>query len=254
MQTPKVAEPIALVDMDGTLADYDLGMKRDLIRLCSPEEKKLVVEAADMHELEKLGAHWKHRMDMIKQQAGWWWRLPRMEDQFKVLNTMRRMHFDIHILTKGPWKTTSAWSEKVEWCREHTPYASVHISEDKGLVYGKVLMDDWPPYIRRWLTWRPRGLVIMPAHPWNEDFRHPNVVRWDGSPEAWAEIEDRLWAVRQTALYKGDDAPEIIRARGMTPCEVCHEPYADHPYDLGFLDYDRQPYVNVICDGTRVKL
>jgi|GEM_PF-4745712 len=35
-------------------------------------------------------------------------------------------------------------------------------------------------YIERWLTWRPRGLVIMPAQPWNEDFRHSNVLRYNG--------------------------------------------------------------------------
>lgn len=254
MSTPAVAEPIALVDMDGTLADYDLGMRTALLKLCNAEERGQATLAEDMHSLEQLGDHWKVRMDMIKAQAGWWRRLPRIEDNFRVLHLMRQMWFDIHILTKGPWRTTSAWSEKVEWCREHTPFASVHITEDKGLVYGKVLMDDWPPYIRRWLTWRPRGLVIMPAQPWNKDFKHPNVVRWDGTGESWDLLEARLWETRQTALYTPDTAPEFVRASGETPCEVCGDPYSKHPYDLGFLSYDRHPYIHTICTGLRVKL
>jgi len=55
----------------------------------------------------------------------------------------------------------------------------VTLTEDKGLVYGKVLVDDWPPYIERWLTWRPRGLVIMPARRWNATFTHPQVLRYE---------------------------------------------------------------------------
>tara|TARA_Y100000310_G_C20512920_1_gene729762 strand:+ start:436 stop:588 length:153 start_codon:yes stop_codon:yes gene_type:complete len=47
------------------------------------------------------------------------------------------------------------------------------ITEDKGIVYGKVLVDDYPCYIKRWLENRPRGLVIMPAHSYNRDFEHP---------------------------------------------------------------------------------
>lgn len=257
MTTPTLAEPIALVDMDGTLADFDLAMRRDLRSLASPDEVLLLDGTAELHDLERFG-HWKARMALIKRQPGWWRNLPKMEDQFRVLNLMRLMHFDIHILTKGPWRTTSAWSEKVEWCREHTPNASVHISEDKGLVYGKVLMDDFPPYILRWLTWRPRGLVIMPAQPWNRDFEHPNVIRWNGYGDCWDRIVDELWRVRQTALYTEANSPEIVRASGDVICEDCGEPYIKHPYDLGFLSgsqlLEQQPYINVACDGTRLKL
>ena len=33
----------------------------------------------------------------------------------------------------------------------------------------------------RWLEWRPRGLVVLPAQPWNHGFSHPNAIRYDGS-------------------------------------------------------------------------
>ena len=55
------------------------------------------------------------------------------------------------------------------------------ITRDKGLVYGKVLVDDYPQYIERWLKWRERGLVIMPANESNKYFNHQQVIRYDGT-------------------------------------------------------------------------
>lgn len=57
----------------------------------------------------------------------------------------------------------------------------ITITRDKGLVYGKVLVDDYPGYIERWLKWRKNGLVIMPASKSNKDFKHEQVIRYDGS-------------------------------------------------------------------------
>ena len=57
----------------------------------------------------------------------------------------------------------------------------VIITRDKGLVYGKILVDDYPGYVERWLEWRPRGTVIMPANEENKNFSHQNVIRYDGS-------------------------------------------------------------------------
>jgi hypothetical protein len=53
-------------------------------------------------------------------------------------------------------------------------------------------------YIERWLTWRPRGLVIMPAQPWNEDFRHSNVLRYNG--KNLDAVKASLQAVKERAL------------------------------------------------------
>lgn len=55
------------------------------------------------------------------------------------------------------------------------------------------------------------------------------------------------------------DPPEFIRASGMCVCGQCGKKYIDHPYDetvLGLEDHHgvRQPFLHVLCDGTRVKL
>jgi 5'-nucleotidase len=161
-------ERVALIDMDGTLADLDLAMAEQLAALASPGEPS------------GEGTKWlKARKALIKNQPGFWRNLPRLEEGFRVLGAIKEVGFSLNVLTKGPFKTTTAWSQKVEWCREHLGDTPVTITEHKGLSYGRVLFDDWPPYITDWLVWRPRGLVVMLGHPWNQGFRHPNVVRID---------------------------------------------------------------------------
>lgn len=187
---PKPPEPIFLIDLDSTLADFDTAMRTELIKLMSPQET-LPPPDKSWDESEP----WmKARRDLIKRQPGFWRNLPPIPEGFAVLEMAKRLKFQPMVLTKGPFKTTSAWTEKVDWCRQYVPEVPVTISEDKGLVYGRVLFDDWPPYIERWLEWRPRGLIVMLDHPWNRDFKHPNVFRYVRglTGNAWKAQEDEL--------------------------------------------------------------
>lgn len=199
MPTPKPTEPVALIDMDGTVADFDGQMRADLAALRSPEEGSTQhLDPDDSKEPDWL----KARKKLIKSQPGWWRNLPRYEPGFEILDILRELEFTLMVTTKGPWGTHSAWTEKVEWCRQHVPDAAVTVTEDKGLVYGKVLVDDWPAYGIRWLEWRPRGLLVVPAHPWNRLDRfpshlHPNIFRY--TPGSHHDLRERLKTIRSTA-------------------------------------------------------
>lgn len=174
-----LSEKIALVDLDGTLVDYNGRMADDLAAMASPGEPLWV---SGMREVP---AWIERRMDAIKRQPGWWLGLPDFRLGHDILGMLRDVGFDIHVLTKGPHRTTAAWTEKVEWCRSRLPAdVKVTVTEDKGLVYGRVLVDDWPEYLLRWLERRPRGLGIMPTHDYNVGFRHERVVRYDGANAA----------------------------------------------------------------------
>jgi len=181
-------EKIALFDMDGTLCDYEGALKRDLAKLAAPGD----------HEFEPFGDHphyIEERIRLIRQRPGWWRELDFLPLGRKIMDVFSHFNFNRHILTKGPHNNPMAWAEKVEWCelhlRNHYKF-NITITEDKGLVYGTVLVDDYPKYVKRWLEWRPRGLVVMPAHPYNADFSHPNVLRFDGTEEKRIELFDRL--------------------------------------------------------------
>ena len=164
---------IGLVDMDGTLCNYDDALYRDLQKIKSPGEEL-------KYPIDYDTPHMSARIDLIRNQPGWWRNLEPLQKGFDVFNLMKELDYEIHILTKGPRACPNAWTEKMQWCEEHIPGIPVTITRQKGLVYGKVLVDDWPSYIESWLKWRPRGLVIMPSHPWNVNFTHPLVIPYDG--------------------------------------------------------------------------
>ena len=168
-------DDVLLLDMDGTVADYERAMLDGLNALRAPGEPPAKLE----------GPHPPHiveRMQLIKSQPGWWRALRPRKLGFDVYHEARKLGFIVHVLTRGPWSTPSAWTEKVQWCREHFGEdVGVTITEDKGLVYGRVLVDDHPDYCAQWLRWRPRGLVVMPATKANAGVQHPQIIRYDGS-------------------------------------------------------------------------
>lgn len=157
--------------MDGTIADYNGAMRDALKQIASPFEPEL---PDNFHEAP---AYIEFRSDLIKRQPGFWANLKRIEIGFEVIDVLRELKYNLMVLTKGPTRTTSAWTEKRDWCHQHLPGVPVTITEDKSLTYGKVLFDDYPPYIISWLEHRPRGKVIMLDSPWNKDFQHERVFR-----------------------------------------------------------------------------
>jgi 5'-nucleotidase len=179
---------VFLFDLDGSLADYDGALLADLERLRSPDEPALT-------EVRPAFAvpHLRARIDAVIARPGWWSSLPPLEAGMAVYRLALALGFDCQVLTKGPKYQPRAWAEKVEWCQRHLgPDVDVHVVSDKGLVYGVALYDDYPRYAEAWLTHRPRGLVVMLANTGNKDFRHPNVLRYDGTNLAEVERAMRI--------------------------------------------------------------
>ncbi len=173
--------PIALVDMDGTLCDYAKVMKQELATMASPGEPD--------------GPWIRERELRIKNTPGFWRHLPPLATGFAIVRMLQDIGFTVSILTKGPQLAPIAWSEKLEWVTEHFGRIPLTITQDKSLVYGRVLVDDWPDYISGWLSRRPRGLVICPDQPWNQEMKGPNIVRADDSEQSWKDIQKALQEV-----------------------------------------------------------
>ena len=170
---------LALIDLDGTVADYNLEMRTRLAILKGPDEPDFV----DRHD--NLPSYILARRDLIKRQPGFWKNLPRLELGFEVVGFLKDAGFRLTTLTKCPQEIPEAWKEKIEWSLINLPDAQYTlVSEDKSIVYGKILVDDYPPYFNAWLKVRPRGLVIAVAQPCNIGINQPNVIRYDGNNKA----------------------------------------------------------------------
>lgn len=190
--TEPKSELVALIDLDGTVANFNKSLEGSLNEMRGPGEAPFTYA-----DLEEAPPHIEARMRAIKRVPGFWRNLEPIPLGMDVLSLIRAAGYQLNVLTKGPRRNNPAWAEKVDWAQEHLPDAQVTISQDKGLVYGKVLFDDWPPYVERWLTWRKRGLVLMLAHPWNENFSHENVVKIRG-PEDFDKVQEALHLRKQS--------------------------------------------------------
>jgi len=170
-------EKVALFDLDGTLADYDSSLISSLNDLRSPEEPEVIETPHD-----DAPKYLRARADLIRSSIDWWAKLPKFQLGFDVWEVAAKLNLSRMILTQGPRRNANAWSGKKIWIDLNLgPDVDITITRNKGLVYGILLVDDYPEYIERWLKWRSRGLVIMPANERNRGFQHRQVIRYDGT-------------------------------------------------------------------------
>ena len=167
---------IALFDMDGTLCDFEKSLYEDLEKIRSPKEKSYRPPIKD-----DMPEYIKKRASLITSSEDWWANLPKFQLGWDILDATKSLEYRIMILTQGPRRNPSSWSGKKIWIDKNLGEdVEITITRDKGLVYGKILVDDYPPYIEKWIRWRPRGLVIMPASESNKNFKHNQVIRYEG--------------------------------------------------------------------------
>ena len=168
-------ENVALFDMDGTLCDYDSQLLKDINKSMAKGAPKFTGRIKDAPD------HVQKIADTIRASQGWWENLPRLQLGWDILKIAQDQGYRVMILTQGPRNNPAAWTGKKLWLDKNLgPDFDITITRDKGLVYGKILVDDYPEYAERWLTWRKSGLVIMPANESNKDYRHRQVIRYDG--------------------------------------------------------------------------
>lgn len=190
----KTEEKICLFDMDGTLCDFEGQMLRDLKKMQSPHEP--TIEGIN----HGVTPDWlENRMMFIKNTPGWWLNLPLLPDGMRIFNLAVEIGFHPEVLTKGPFKSAPAWSEKYLWARQNLDQlmpnklpVDVTITMEKTRKYGRVLVEDWGPFVLGWLGQRKRGLVVLLDRPYNQDVSHPNIVRYNGTDESLKAVKYRL--------------------------------------------------------------
>ena len=186
---------VALFDMDGTLCNYHGALNYELEKMRGNEEP-----VYDSILKDKLPEHIRQRIRLITSNYKWWAELPKLKLGWDIKEVVEKMGFKIMILTQGPRRNPSAWQGKKMWIDANLGEdVDITITRDKSLVYGRILVDDYPKYVEEWLKHRPRGLAIMPANKMNENFRHKQVIRYDGSN--LKEVAEAIKKARNVGQY-----------------------------------------------------
>lgn len=179
-------ELIALFDMDDTLCDYIGQLKRDLSEFF--EDSTPIIQ--DLYA-RKVSPEAKLRIREIRNRAGWWANLPRLEGGFELWNLTKELGFSNCILTKGPYRCDNAYTEKRQWQKRELPDAKgFTITDDKSRYDGTILIDDFPTYLASWIKKHPTKLCIMPVKIYNQEFQSPRVINYTG--QNLEEIKERL--------------------------------------------------------------
>lgn len=183
MSTP----PIWLFDLDSSLADFEASLITTLVQTASPEELEAYGDFRGLFWPNKAPEWYKMRKKLIKCQPGFWEHLPVIEFGMELYELAGALAYNRVILTKAPFSNPEAWTEKVKWCRKHVPDAKVIIGDDKafkGQVHGAILYDDYPPYVKLWLSEHPDGKALMLDSAQSQGFEHPRVLRCHRAPLA----------------------------------------------------------------------
>jgi len=178
MNTKSPLENIALFDMDGTLCDFEGALRDHLALLNRGGPVDYLDPEVPVFTNEHESALAAQRR-LIMRLPGFWNSFEPIPAGLALLDAAKEMGFNCHILTKGPSYATRAWMEKIEWCQKYVPDTPVTVTQDKGIVYGRILVDDYSTYMSRWLEWRPRGLGLMADVRENHNFEHPQVFKYN---------------------------------------------------------------------------
>jgi 5'-nucleotidase len=168
---------LALIDLDGTMADYDGAITRGLLSLSAGAELETPLQG--MGFTREQNPLWlQERERLVRSMPGFYRDLKPLLSGFYVVGVLQRAGYALHVATKAPRHNTAiASKEKIEWCEEYLPNIPVTISGDKSILRGDILFDDWPGYIGPWLEANPNSIVLMPDRQWNANYQADRCYR-----------------------------------------------------------------------------
>jgi len=100
--------PLALVDLDGTLADCNAAILERLAALRQPGDSR-----EDELQSEP-PAHILARQQRIMSEPGFWRDLKPISSGLRLVDLLLELEFETFVFTKGPSDNPSAWAEKFE--------------------------------------------------------------------------------------------------------------------------------------------
>lgn len=172
-----------LVDMDGVLANWNLGVSQDLLR------HGFDPEVLDLTRWD-LGMDEPTRRIVRRAQAtpGFYRWLQPIEGAVDGIHELERLGHDVWICSTPDATNVTCASDKVEWVREFLGEAwvkRVNLTHRKSLVRGDFLIDDKPVIDD---TADAEWQRIVFDQPYNQDSEGPRLRGWANLPAIEAEL------------------------------------------------------------------
>eukprot|EP00403_Amphidinium_massartii_P026190 CAMPEP_0178407384 /NCGR_PEP_ID=MMETSP0689_2-20121128/19403_1 /TAXON_ID=160604 /ORGANISM="Amphidinium massartii, Strain CS-259" /LENGTH=652 /DNA_ID=CAMNT_0020028461 /DNA_START=97 /DNA_END=2055 /DNA_ORIENTATION=- len=189
-----IVRPVVLVDMDGTLVDWDAGfMKAWGDRPCKRTdyamEKCVPPEMFD--EAVK-----------IFTSEGFFRNLPPMEGGIQAIKDIAASGFSVFLCTSPVATSRYSAQEKWEWVREHLGDEWTHrliLTMDKTIVRGDILIDDKPKITG---LQRPLWTQVLFTAPYNTDVELSRRVRLS----KWVDWKQALYEALRVPLSEDEDS------------------------------------------------
>lgn len=185
-------QPIAIVDLDETLADYNKGIQEyaKIIGLDKEEDLR------SFHDNENRAV--AAIRNMFWSIPNWWCNLDVIPTNETLFYFLKQQDFRLVILSKAPKYCLNAWSEKIDWCNNYFLCAEVLLTDSKkDLVYGDIFIDDNKKNMDSWLNRWSNGFGILPITPYNSGYSHPRAIYFDGSLDSYKKVSDIVVEVKE---------------------------------------------------------
>lgn len=209
-----VQDEIVIVDFIGSICACDDALRQEMCRIALPGDQSEVYTT-----FENCPDWILARQNLITSLPDFWQNLAPSPIGFDVLRNVEGIGLPIHLSVSRVQDKVELLSSKVAWCKKHIPEIDVLLIEGVTPMYGSVLVSDYMPYWQGWLKNRPRGVVIVPAQPWNvgaEAFDPTRVYRYDRSDIR--PLHRILTAVKNRKDGEKINVQEIVEScKGLAP-------------------------------------
>lgn len=174
---------LLLIDQDGVLADFDLGIREAWLRRYGVPAP--LGERHHFYLRDDMAPAYHQQLHALYSGVGFFANLPPIEAGLDAIQRLLAAGHDVRICTSPIHDYQHCVTEKFDWVRQHLGeswLSRIVLTKDKTWVRGDILIDDKPqisgslsPLWQHWLY----------DQPYNRDSHHPHRVRWS---------DERTWA------------------------------------------------------------
>ena len=168
-----------LIDMDGVLADFELGFLQKYRRRY-PDQPFIPLQNRKLFHLsQEYPLEQKPYVDTIIQGKGFFRSLPPIPGSIEALKKILEKDVEVFICTSPLSKYHNCVLEKYEWIERYFGMdltTRIIMTRDKTLVSGDILIDDRP--LIKGVNQQPSWEHILFAQPYNQHIINKRRITW----------------------------------------------------------------------------